>query len=396
MASARGGALLFCLAIVLVVTPAEAQGADGVFTVSGVEVDATAATAASARDQALAQGMKTALHRLLDRIVLAADRDRLPPVDGSEVSQLVRDFEVSGEKTSPVRYLAVLRVRFKPDGVRDYLRLHKVGFAETLSRPVLVLPVFEVSGAFSLWGQPNPWREAWQALPPSDGLVPLLRPKGDFRDVALIGAEQAVRGDSDRLAAIATRYGAKDVLVAVAGLRMGAVGPQGQPAQAFLQVTLSRMGTAALEQTRLESFAVREGESADAVVARAAAFIAKQIQEEWKSRNRLRFGSGNELKAKIPITSLADWLDIKRRLAGIAFIRHSELVYLSRNEARLKVSYIGDERQLMTALVQNDLLLERGPLSWTIRRAAKEPAVPLAPPEAPPAATLNNQAVGSP
>lgn len=370
-------AVLGLLALLFWVPAADARedshgdtpGNGGVFTVSGVAVDATADTAAAARDQALAEGQKAALGRLFARMVLAVDRPKLPPINAGAVAELVRDFEVTREKTSSVRYLAVLRVRFKPDGVRDLLRAHDIGFAETRSRPVLVLPVFEVAGAYSLWG-PNPWREAWQAAPPSDGLVPLVRPANDIRNAVLIGAEQAVRGADDRLAAIARHYRAASVLVAVAGFRMGSAGEEGQPAQPFLQVTLSRMGTAFREQTRLESFALRAGESREAATSRAVAAIADQIQEEWKRDNRLRFGVGNDLIVTVPLASLADWLTIQRRLAGVAFIRRSGLLFLSRKQARLRISYIGDEDQLTLALVENELILERGPTTWTLRHAS--------------------------
>jgi hypothetical protein len=152
---------------------------------------------------------------------------------------------------------------------------------------------------------------------------------------------------------------------------MGTVGEEGQAAQPFLQVTLSRMGTALTEQTRLESFALRAGESRETAIGRAVSVIADQIQDEWKRDNRLRFGAGNELTVTVPLTSLADWLYIKRRLAGVAFIRRSDLLYLSRKQARLRINYIGNEEQLTLALVQNDIILERGPVSWTLRRIPK-------------------------
>ncbi len=362
--------ILGLLAILVVGSPVAAAGGGDVFTVADVEVDATAATATVARDRAMAEGQKAALGRLFDRIVLEGDRKKLPQVSDGVIAQLVRDFEVTREKSSSVRYLAVLRVRFKADGIRELLRSHDVGFAETRSKPVLVLPVFEVAGAFSLWGEPNPWRDAWLATPRLDGLVPLIRPSADIRNSVMIGAEQAVRGDDERLAAIARHNGAADVLVAVAGFRMGA-GDEGQAAQPYLQVTLARMGTALAEQTRLESFALRPGESRESVIGRAVIDIAAQIQEEWKRDNRLRFGVGGELIVTVPFTSLAEWLYFKHGLARVAFIRRSDLLYFSRTQARLRIEFIGDEEQLALALIQNDIILERGAVSWTLRRARK-------------------------
>jgi hypothetical protein len=131
------------------------------------------------------------------------------------------------------------------------------------------------------------------------------------------------------------------------------------------------MGKALTEQTHLESFALGVGESHEAAIGRAVAVISDQIQEEWKRDNRLRFGVGKELSVTVPLTSLADWLYIKRRLAGIAQIRGSNLLYLSRKQALLRINYIGDEDQLTLALVHNSIILERSPVSWILRRSPK-------------------------
>ena len=373
-----GRVLCMVSAAIFASLPALAEGREDVFTVSKVRVDATANTATAARDRALAAGQKAALERLFKRIVVATDLARLPAVDSAGVAELVRDFEVVEEKASPVRYLASLKIRFKRERIRELLRGQGIGFAETKSRPVLVLPVFEVAGAFSLWGRPNPWREAWAALPPADGLVPLIRPKGGFKDVALIGAEQAVRGDDKRLTAIAKRYGAAEVVVTVAGFRMAAASPEGEDARPFLQVSTSRFGSARYEQTHLGSFDVGAGEDRKSVIGRAAAAIARRVQEKWKSDNRLRFDTGDQLTVTISITSLGDWLDIKQRLAKVAFIRQSNLVYLSRKKVQLSLNYIGDEDQLVLALAQYDLVLERGPITWAIRRGGSNNSVPAA------------------
>jgi hypothetical protein len=361
--------LVLLAAIALAVLPPGAARASDpeVFTVRGVTVDATAGSAIEAREQALAAGQAAALGRLFTRLTLASDRQKLPVLGIDRINDLVKDFEVSDEKTSAVRYLASLTVRFKPDIVRTFLREQGTGFAESPSKPLLVLPVMEVAGALALWDDPNPWREAWNRLPPSDGLVPLVRANGDLQDVAIIGAEQAVRGDAGRLAAIAGRYGAADVLVARAGMRS----PEGAMIQSgsgpWLQVTLSRIGVAPLEQARVEAFHPEAGESMEALLARAAQAIAAQVQEEWKRNNRLRFDTGDELNVDVRLTSLAQWLEIKAKLETVPFIRQTNLTFLSRKGARIRLNFIGDEEQLRLALIQNDLVLERSATSLVLR-----------------------------
>ena len=150
---------------------------------------------------------------------------------------MVQDFSVAGERTSSVRYLADLTFRFRPSAVRSYLQQQGVAFAETRSKPVLVVPIYGAAGQAVLWEEPNPWRATWATREPDDGLVPLSVPLGDLNDVSSIDAEQALDGDRARLSALARRYGAEDVLINQLVLA-------GDPLaeQATLQVIASRHG----------------------------------------------------------------------------------------------------------------------------------------------------------
>src|SRR3546814_9903356 len=130
----------------------------------------------------------------------------------------VRDFSVAHEKIGGGHYIASLTVRFNPEEVRQLLRARDIPYAETVSRPVLVLPVYVAAGAARLWDGPNPWFDAWAAQPPAEGLQPLTVPLGDLSDVTEISAEQAMAGDAERLRSIAQKYGAFGTLVAVARL----------------------------------------------------------------------------------------------------------------------------------------------------------------------------------
>ncbi|MCK6451102.1 MAG: DUF2066 domain-containing protein, partial [Alphaproteobacteria bacterium] len=198
--------------------PLRAQGlgqADDVFTVR-VPVDTTANTAANARAQALADGQRRALRRVFERIVLTEDMARLPRLNDRAIEGLVRALEVDKERTSAVRYLAELTIRLKPDEVRGLLQQAGLRFAETRSRPVLVLPVLREGDNALLWEETNRWRRVWAEMPAPDGLVPIIVPIGDLTDGETIDAAAALAGDEGKLAAIMQRYRAAAAIVAVA------------------------------------------------------------------------------------------------------------------------------------------------------------------------------------
>jgi len=260
-----------CVAVVLAVVAAESAPAQDteVFEVRGVAVDITAETAAAAREEALAEGEKKAFERLFQRMTLSEDRDYLPDLNREDRALLVRDFTVAGEKTSTVRYLATLNYRFNAEEVRNLLIDYGVPFAETSSKPVLVLPAYEAAGALVLWDDPNPWRAAWRTRPVVEGLAPLMLPVGDLADIAAIGVEQAVAGDRQRLDTLVRRYRTGDVLVAHAILGLDPDG--GRP---LLEVLLARFSPAGPEHTTAETFRSEDGESIETLLARAAAALA--------------------------------------------------------------------------------------------------------------------------
>lgn len=339
---------------------AAAQTAD-VFEVRGVAVDITAETATAARKQALADGERRAFARLMQRLTLRLDRDRLPRLDADAIAALIKDFSVAEEKTSAVRYLARLDYRFKRKNVRDLLIEYGLPFAETPSKSVLVLPVYESAGALLLWDDPNPWRKAWEKRPAEEGLVPLTLPLGDLTDIASIGVEQAVKGDKQRLDAFAARYGSADALVAHGVLRVDA--RSGRPE---LEVTLTRYGTALRELTIVKNFESVAGEPLEALLGRAAVQLGRDIEDNWKQDNVLHFGRVDVAAVTVPIRGLADWLKVRRRLSQVAVVRKTVLVLLSRDEARINIHYMGEPEQLILALEQSDLLLSGDGGNWVL------------------------------
>ena len=88
------------------------------------------------------------------------DVDRLPRQGSLDVTAFVSDFSVSEEKTSSVRYLAKLDVQFKPKQVRDLLLGLGIPFAETQSKPIMIIPILQSSQAFHLWKDTDMWRKA--------------------------------------------------------------------------------------------------------------------------------------------------------------------------------------------------------------------------------------------
>ncbi len=332
-----------------------------VFEVRDVAVDVTAETAASAREAALADGEAMAFRRLLERLTLSEDHGQLPQLAPAEITEYVSDFSVSGEKTSAVRYLARLHFRFKPAEIRDLLRGAGLQFAETPSKPVLVLPVYQPASGLVLWEDPNPWRDAWSRRQSGGGLVHLALPLGDLGDINALSVQQAVRGEVAALGKLAERYKAGDTVVAYArvGLNPGGAGQR-------IDVSMTRFSPHRDPETNLLAVEQEQGETAEDLLIRGADAIADLLEDTWKRENLLIGGEAGVTAVTIPITGLGDWIDVRKRLKGVAVVRQIETVLMSLDEVRVNLHYVGASEQLQTALGQSDLALVREEQEWVL------------------------------
>lgn len=351
--------------LVVAVTVAQAwpasAGSSNVYEVIGVAVDVTAETAAKAREKALPMGQRAAFRRLLERLTLRDDHVRLPEFTAEEVSEYVKDFSVAEEKTSSVRYLAKLNYRFRVTEVRGLLNDFEIPFAETQSKPILVLPVYQAAGALVLWDEPNIWRQAWEQRPIQDGLVPMLLPVGNLPDIAAIGAEQATAGDRQRLAAIGQRYRTNDVMVVYGVLRLDAA-----VARRRLEVRFMRYGLSRDSQPRSMVFRQDAEETIADLLARSTAAVAEQVEDEWKRKNLLKFDSLGIAAVTVPVSELKDWLAVRERLRQVAVIHRIELILMSRDEVRINLHYIGGPEQLTLAMDQADLTMIKEEDEWVL------------------------------
>ena len=323
------------------------------FEVNGIKVDITAKSASQARDLALDEGINKSFRALMERLTLNAYHDRLPNLNRRQIVELIQDFEVAEEKTSSVRYIASLNYRYRAQSIRDLLDGSKIPFAETESKPVVVLAVYQAAGALLLWDDPNPWRAAWEKRPSEvRGLVPTILPKGDLADMRTIGAEQAIEGDTQRLAEVANKYSAGDVVVVHGILRTDSYA--GLPE---LEVYMTRFGFALQEHTVVKSFSASPGEDLESLFLRAATQLTVQIEDNWKQDNLIKFAEPAILQIIVPVSGIGDWIKVRDRLNGVAIIKKSEVTLISRRAVNVNINYIGDAEQLALSLDQADLVL---------------------------------------
>jgi hypothetical protein len=354
--------------------PAGAQGAmpqDGaaVFTVSDIRVDATASDAVSARTQAVREGQQAGLDRLLRRLVLAEDAASLPRAASLPIDDYVQSFEIGDEELSSTRYIADLKVTYDPDAVRTLLSENSFAFAQSVSMPLVVLPLYETGQGARLWQDDNPWWQAWADHMDSEQLLRLVLPLGDLEDMGKVSVAQAQAGDPAALADLAARYGAEDTLVVTARTEGGP-----EPAQvSAVRFEARRVGREQQQEGQPLSLAVGPDRPLDAALALAVEQIQASLDERWKSANLLRFDQGGLMLVDVPIARLADWVAVKQSLERLPEVSEIVMTSFARDQVDIQIRYIGDEFHLEQALARLGLALTREGETWLLLPTGRNP-----------------------
>ncbi|MBO4519644.1 MAG: DUF2066 domain-containing protein [Alphaproteobacteria bacterium] len=281
------------------------------FSASGIQIDVTAENAASAREQAMQDGQKRALMVVMARITPAYAAEQLPELVPDDILNFVQDISVSNEKTSAVRYMATLDVRFNPEAVRELLRQNGLPYVRTSGKLLLILPIYKRSASATpiLWEEENAWLRAWINRKAESYMIPLFVPLGELSDAQTLSVDQILRGDLVAAQELAKRYEAEGILIAEL-VRNGQ--------------TFTVKGRAMDEATASEipnfSFSVPLTKNTATTFARAVAKVVDHLESVWKSEQMVQFNEAASLVAMVPVVNLKQWEIIKERLDRIPLI----------------------------------------------------------------------------
>lgn len=345
-------------ALCLSLVPLAAAQADDPYTVTGVEIDATADNALQAQTRAMQQGQRVAARRLIERLTLAEDRVGTPlesgafALDDAIIAEMISGLQIRDEQRSGTRYLAKLDVGFHRRSVSRVLENYGIPFVDSPARATLVLPVLDAGGDLVLW-RDNPWREAWQSRRFRHALTPMTVPAADPA-MAPITARQALQLDEAALSALAMQYGVTRIAILRAAQ---------QPSEAVraggYMVEFAQDGTMAVDTWGPMSFYGGWAEAAD--------FFVVEREDAWKRQSIVRDMEETEMRVTVLYSGIDEWRRLQTALARASLVRNAQLDALSRDGARMTVQYRGALDQLVSELAERGAALEEHPeLGWVV------------------------------
>lgn len=330
-----------------------AQSAQDPFTVSGIQVDATAASATEAETIAINAGRARAWTALYRHLTKQQDWVRQPQLDDVTLQRIVRNYIPGNERRSTTRYVASMTYVFNADAVRRILQRNEIAYADVQARPILVIPMapgFQPHGA---------WTAAWADAHLAGGAVPLVLPQDD---VSTLGSLNFATSGWQDVQPIASRAHAQEAFLAQLG-----------PGNGQLAVKLRRLGPGVSPPIPDVVVPVPPRTPPAKAYASAANAAASAIIDAWKSHSAIDFGKRSKLVADVRIDSLSAWSALQQKLATTPSITEVIVLAMNIGEARIAISYVGSQDQLSDQLAQAGLDLSSQGGGWVLSTQAAGP-----------------------
>lgn len=339
--------LCLLLGLACLVPYSTASAAGDPYAVSGIAVDATASSASQAQNIAIVSGRARAWTALSHRLTKAADWPRLPALDDTAITRLIRTYQFANERRSTTRYTADITYVFNPDAVRHLFRTANIAYADMQAKPILVVPMSPGYSAHAAW------TSIWANPKYATGATPLVLPAGDSLDGASLSVLNFNSATWQDVEPVASRTHATEAFLV-----------QVSQGKGTLDIKLKRLGPGNSPPMPDVVVPITPGTTGPKLYASAADAAASAIIDEWKARSAIDFGKRSKLVVEVHIEDLASWSALLQKLGTIPNITDVGIVAMNTGEARVALTYVGSQDQLHDLLAQATLDLSNQNGVW--------------------------------
>ena len=361
----RAAAVLLAVALFSILSPLPAFAGIQEYTVPAVGYGQTDE---AGQAQALDYGRKRAVYLAVRKLGFGNPSDvaaRIPPKDFAQIVRgaTVLQYHRIGEKT-----YAQISVSIDDDILRKLLDV-KDGPA-TISaqdnrqplRNILVLPMLITPDKTFIWEKDNPLRKQLSIalLKQSHGMV--ILPAGDMQDLRLIDAKNAHTVTMAELKPMYDRYGADEIILAIATLS-----PPNTDTPT--QVLLRRLSALNLPSEALEVAPDSTTDTADQRIeqtARAIATASVEIATSTSANEQAKLATSTKIKVRVDYAIPQELAHIEQAVNAAPGVLLFEMPQISLNSVSGTIYLNGDPVALRKSLTAKDIFVREKEGMWVL------------------------------
>jgi hypothetical protein len=355
------------------VVPAAADG-DTPYTVGNYPIEATAADAVAAKEQAMSDGQQAAFRSLLKRLVPVTAYKQLVRVKDAKAADLVSGISVRSERNSSTAYYASLDFAFQPDAVRALLSRQGIPFVDQQAPQLTVITVLLQGTPPAASNDRGLWRRAWSSLDLGHTITPIeikdLKPSIQTDTIAAL-----VAGQDGAFQKIKAEYGSGLIVLAIA-----------EPDVAANKLTVTLAGSDAVGGLLLKrTYRISDGDLDYA--SQLAAVVSLGILEgRWKAIKAgipetaaapsatgapvwaaSTSGNGEDVTLTAKFGTSDEWDQMRAQLLDTPGIDALNIASVTDRSADITLKFAGGGGSLASALGARGLSLRNTNSGWVLR-----------------------------
>ena len=348
----------------------QAKAYDSLFVVDGVKVDVTAGNSVTAQNKAFDEAQNKAFRILAQRMVAKAQAESVSTPNALTIASLVKDYEITEEQLSSVRYVGTYTFRFREAAVSKFFSVSGVTFTNVGSKTLLVLPVFQHNGRNMIWSDENIWMRAWSSAKLSSGLVPVEVPIGDLMDISDIDEDQALSYERRKLDNMLGRYDATEatIMIAVPDKTLSYIGNEQETSKGRLRISIYRTDKSKAEHVK-DIFLESDGKETVRNIYDRGVFSAyEELQKDWKRKTLSSASQSTEFHVRVPLGNIRQWAFVQKSLINTPRLHNFSVLSMKKNEARLSLEFRGDINALRSALSRSNMSIGQGYTNGSVHK----------------------------
>ena len=109
------------------------------------------------RENAKEISFQNALNILAKKILDPADFRKFQQLEETNISNLVKDYQIQSEKINDINYYTNISINFSKEKIKNFFRKNNITINALVSEEYLVFPVFKKFNTLYLWEKDNYW-----------------------------------------------------------------------------------------------------------------------------------------------------------------------------------------------------------------------------------------------
>ncbi len=318
---------------------------EGIFNVNNIEVIDNN----SKNNKELANiAIKEAFNKLVNRILLEKDREKIIKLQFSEISQLVSYYQVKSKKDKE-KLIKIFNVSFDKEKLHNKFYKLDISYSDIFKKELYLLPILKKEDKYFIYNQ-NFFYENWNNIS-SEELIEIIIPLENIEIIEKINSRENYFFNLN-LSEIFEEYSNKNLaLILIEENKKDEV-------KIFIRTKI-------LEKNINKNLQVKKDQNEE-FYNKIILEINKEIINIIKSQNLIDIKTPSFLNTKLILSKKNNLVELNTRLKKIDLIENIYVQELNNNYVSLKIKYLGKLDKMVKQLKNQDIILTLKKDQWNL------------------------------